>query len=70
MSPLDFRRATDLFMGTDKELALALGVSADEVQRLRNEPHRASPELLRRLGGVLRERARGMDRVGEMLQGA
>lgn len=69
MSPLDFRRATDLFMGSEKELALALGIPEAELRRLRSEPHRASADTLRRLGEVLRERARGMERVGQMLQG-
>jgi len=65
---LDFRRGAELFMASEPELAAALGIGVDELRRLRREPDRAPPELLRRLGRVLRERARAMDRVGEMLE--
>ncbi|HEX7050322.1 MAG TPA: hypothetical protein VF188_08990 [Longimicrobiales bacterium] len=67
MSGLDFKRATDLFMGAEQELALALNVSVEEVARYRDRPDRAPRELLARLGHVLIERGRGMVRVGEML---
>ncbi|MBI4409481.1 MAG: hypothetical protein HY561_07210 [Gemmatimonadetes bacterium] len=66
--PLDFKRATDLFMGTDKELALALGMEPGELIMYRKAPGRVSSELLGKLGKVLVERGKGMMRVGEMLQ--
>lgn len=68
MSGLDFKRATDLFLGSEAELALALGIEADEVRRFRRVPAEAPRELVARLGRVLVERGRGMTRVGEMLQ--
>lgn len=64
---LDFKRCTDLFLGGERELALALDLPPDEVRRLRAAPGRASPAVLRRLAGVLEERGRGMLRVSEML---
>lgn len=67
MAGLDFRRAADLFVGSEQELARALGVDLEEVQRHRKRPDRAPDELLARLGRVLIERGRGMMRVGEML---
>ncbi len=69
MAGLDFRRATDLFLGTERELALALGVSEGDVRKYRNDPGRAPRELLDRLANVLIERGRGMVRVGELLRG-
>src|SRR5690606_23318125 len=65
---LDFKRAADLFMGTEEELALALGITAEEIRRFRRVPEEAPRELLARLGRTLVERGRGMTRVGEMLQ--
>jgi hypothetical protein len=70
MMGLDFRRATDLFMGTEKELLLALGLAAGDLRSYRQNPLRVPPEVLERLGTVLVERGRGMVRVGEMLAGA
>ncbi|MGH7474832.1 MAG: hypothetical protein ACREL7_05855 [Longimicrobiales bacterium] len=67
MPGLDFRRAADLFLGSEKELALALGLEPQELQRLRQRPDAVTPDLTRRLGTVLQERGRGMLRVGEML---
>jgi len=65
--PLDFKRATDLFMGTETELALALRCSIDELRAHRDRPAEAPADLLARVGGVLIERGDGMVRVGEML---
>lgn len=65
--PLDFASAARLFMGTDDELARALGIQLGDVRALRTTPTAASPELLARLGNVLVERGRGMTRVGELL---
>ncbi|MFW6078622.1 MAG: hypothetical protein ACODAE_03315 [Gemmatimonadota bacterium] len=67
MTGLDFRRASDLFMGSADELARALGIGAERVERYRKRPREVPPELLERLGDVLIERGRGMVRVGEML---
>jgi hypothetical protein len=66
--PLDFASAARLFMGTDEELARALGIPLGDVRALRQTPTDASPALLARLGDVLVERGRGMARVGELLQ--
>lgn len=66
--PLDFTRATDLFLGTEQALSLALGLSVADLRALRQTPEQAEPELLQRLGEVLEERGRGMQRVGEMLR--
>ncbi|MBI4546302.1 MAG: hypothetical protein HY703_14025 [Gemmatimonadetes bacterium] len=68
MAGLDFRRATDLFLGTEGELALALGLSPADIQQYRKSPGRVTPEVLMLLGQVLVERGRGMVRVGELLQ--
>jgi hypothetical protein len=65
--PLDFASGARLFMGTDDELARALGMQLGDVRALRNSPADASPETLSRLGQVLVERGRGMTRVGELL---
>ena len=67
--PLDFRRATDLFMGTEPELAKALGMSIADLRAARTTPQSVSPELMDRLGRVLEERGAGMKRVGEILRG-
>ncbi|CAN5629765.1 hypothetical protein BH23GEM9_BH23GEM9_05370 [soil metagenome] len=66
--PLDFASAAQLFMGTEDELARALGLAVADLRALRTTPQQATPELLARMGGVLVERGRGMARVGEMLQ--
>lgn len=65
--PLDFARAADLFCGTEKELAMALDIELGDLRNLRNDPRRASPAFLARMGKVLIERGNGMTRVGEML---
>ena len=65
---LDFKRAADLFLGTEAELALALGIGVEEIRRFRRVPEEAPRELLARMGRTLVERGRGMTRVGEMLQ--
>jgi hypothetical protein len=65
--PLDFARAAQLFMGTEEELARALGVAVADLRALRTTPRLATSEQLRRLGEVLTERGKGMLRVGEML---
>jgi hypothetical protein len=65
--PLDFTRATDLFMGSEEELAKALAVSVADLRAARAAPARASRSMMARLGQVLRERGAGMKRVGEML---
>jgi hypothetical protein len=65
--PLDFASAAQLFMGTEAELARALGVEVADLRAMRTTPQQISPELLRRMGTVLSERGRGMVRVGEML---
>lgn len=66
--PLDFASAVRLFMGTEQELARALGIEVADVRAMRTNPARATPDVLRRMGAVLLERGRGMVRVGEMLQ--
>ncbi|HEX6940741.1 MAG TPA: hypothetical protein VF158_15095 [Longimicrobiales bacterium] len=67
MAGLDFKRATDLFLGTERELALALGVSEAELRALRRDPARAPEDVMDRLARVLIERGRAMMRVGELL---
>ncbi len=68
MAGLDFKSATDLFLGTERELALAIGLSEADVRRFRDDPARAPDDVLDRLGKVLVERGRGMMRVGELLR--
>jgi hypothetical protein len=70
MAGLDFRRAADLFISSEAELAAALGIPVGEVSRLRRAPDAAPSELLGRMGAVLIERGQAMARVGELLQGA
>jgi hypothetical protein len=65
--PLDFQSAAALFMGTEQELARALGISIADLRASRTTPGRVPPELVRKLGKVLVERGAGMKRVGEML---
>ena len=64
---LDFARAAALFMGTEQELARALGISVADLRSSRTQPATVPPELLARMGRVLIERGAGMKRVGEML---
>ena len=66
--PLDFKRATDLFMGTEKELATALGLDEGAIRDYRSKRGVPPPAVLDKLGAVLIERGRGMARVGEMLR--
>ncbi len=65
---IDFKRASDLFLGSEKELALALAIPVADLRDHRQNPERAPQELMRRLGRVLVERGNGMRRVGELLQ--
>jgi hypothetical protein len=65
--PLDFTRAAALFMGSEEELARALGVPIGDLRSMRANPQQASRAVLRRLGEILKERGTGMRRVGEML---
>lgn len=64
---LDFKRCTDLFLGTERELALALDLPPEEVRRLRATPGAADRARVSRLATVLEERGRAMLRVAEML---
>ena len=66
--PLDFKRAADLFVSTEEELAMALGVTVADVRSYRQKPDSVPEEVLRKMGHVLVERGQGMARVGEMLQ--
>jgi hypothetical protein len=66
--PLDFARAAQLFMGTEEELARALGISMADLRAARANPGRVQKPLVRKLGDVLVERGQGMTRVGEMLR--
>lgn len=66
--PLDFKRASDLFMGTEDELALALGIPVGDLRAARQTPERVPDDLLRRLGHALEDRGKAMKRVGELLQ--
>jgi hypothetical protein len=66
--PLDFKRATDLFVSTEEELAMALGIPVADLRSYRQKPQSAPVEILQKLGDVLVERGNGMARVGEMLQ--
>ena len=64
---LDFKRATDLFLGSEQELSLALGVPLGDLRDYRQNPERAPDPVLRKLGQVLVERGSGMRRVGELI---
>lgn len=66
--PLDFKRATDVFLGSEQELALALGISVGDLRDARQNPERVAEELFERLARVLVERGNSMRRVGELLQ--
>jgi hypothetical protein len=65
--PLDFTSAARLFMGTEEELAAALGLAVGDLRAARATPNYVNKELTEKLGRVLIERAKGMARVGEML---
>ena len=65
---LDFQRAADLFVSTERELAMALGCSEAELRGYRKKPESAPEAVLGRMGDVLVERGLGMVRVGEMLR--
>jgi hypothetical protein len=64
---LDFARGADLFMGSEQELALALGVTVADLRMLRTNPRRANEQLMTRLAEVLIERGNAMKRVGDLL---
>jgi len=64
---LDFKRASDLFLGGEKELALALGVPLGDLRDYRQNPDRVPEAVLLKLGSALVERGRAMVRVGELL---
>jgi hypothetical protein len=66
--PLDFRRATDVFLGREEELARALRIDVAELRRHRQSPGSAPAPLVHALSDVLDERGRGMVRVAEMLR--
>lgn len=66
--PLDFKRATDLFMGQEEELARALRIDAAALRRHRGRPAGAPLALVGALADVLEERGRAMVRVAEMLR--
>jgi hypothetical protein len=66
--PLDFARAAALFMASEQELAAALGIQIGDLRQYRTNPQRTPPEVLARLGKVLVERGKGMQRVGELLE--
>ena len=66
--PLDFTRATDLFVSTEEELAMALEVTVADLRSYRQKPTEVPPHVLDRLAEVLIERGRGMIRVGELLR--
>ncbi len=65
--PLDFKRATDLFMGREDELARALDIDRKTLARHRARPGAVPPSLLHALARVLDERGRAMLRVAEMI---
>lgn len=64
---LDFKRATDLFLASENELALALGVPIGDLRDYRQNPDRVPEAVAERLGKVLVERGNGMRRVGELI---
>lgn len=64
---LDFARAAQLFMGTEQELAGALGIPVADLRAARTNPQRVPAAMMNQLGRILSERGRGMLRVGEML---
>ncbi len=66
---LDFKRATDLFLGSEEELSLALGLPVGDLRAYRQNPEQAPDAAMERLGQVLVERGNGMRRVGELILG-
>ncbi len=65
--PLDFTSAARLFMGSEEELATALGLAIGDLRAAKATPGYVTPELTQRLAHVLVERGKAMSRVGEML---
>lgn len=65
---LDFRRATDLFMGSEEELARALRIEGRVLRQYRRDPSGVPDDVLLSLADVLAERGRAMIRVGEMVR--
>ncbi len=68
MPGLDFRRGAEMFISSEGELAAALRIAPADVARYRSAPDAAPDELIERLGMLLVERGRAMQRVGELLQ--
>lgn len=66
--PLDFASAARLFMGSEEELARALGVAVGDVRAMRTSPGNVAAPLLGRLADVLAERGQAMTRVAELLR--
>lgn len=66
--PLDFKSATDLFMGREEELAMALQIDPDAVRQHRDRPAAVPSALLHAVADVLEERGNAMVRVAEMLR--
>ncbi len=64
---LDFSTAVKLFMGTEEELAAALGLAVGDFRAAKATPKFVSPELTKKMATILIERGKGMARVGEML---
>ena len=64
---LDFTSAAKLFMGSEEELAAALGLSVGDLRAARATPNYVAPEVMKKMAAVLIERGKGMARVGEML---
>lgn len=66
--PLDFKRATDLFLGREEELARALRLDLAILRQHRKQPGAAPASLLHDVADILDERGRAMIRVAEMLR--
>ena len=54
-------------MASEQELALALGIPIGDLRAYRNNPNRVPPSVMEKMGRILIERAKGMQRVGELL---
>lgn len=65
---LDFKRATDLFMGTEQELAGALKIELRVLRQHRRDPGRVPDVIIGNLADALAERGRAMVRVSELLR--
>ena len=65
---LDFKRAAALFIASEEELAQALSVEVADIRSYRQNPGMVPDDVMQKMGSVLIERGRGMQRVGEMLQ--